>query len=315
LLLAGPALLGGIYGLGPLFAVAGWFSVRSLARRGPAGFAASRLVRLGIPLLIFVLLINPLADYLGNWWQEGHPFVTYLAITEVSVMWFVVVLLACSLAYALLRAVRPASSRSFALNLRTLAAAAIVIGAASLVVWQTYHLTDTHWMNVRLGAWAQGAVLFALGAAAAEAGRPVTVARTLERRLAIVLLGGLVLTLGLLLAVGPDGDIGAALVGLTWWSVSFATLYGVVSVAFTFWCVSWLARRWPTHGRVTELAGRASYAAYVTHPLSLTLLMMALSIVPLLPVAKFLVVAALGIPVCFAIGYGITRLPLLSRVF
>lgn len=64
-----PALLGGIFGLGPLFVVAGWFSVRSLARRGPAGFVGSRLLRLGVPLLFFVLVVNPLADYLGNPWD------------------------------------------------------------------------------------------------------------------------------------------------------------------------------------------------------------------------------------------------------
>ena len=45
--LALPALMGGVFGLGPLFVVAGWFSVRSLERRGPAGFVGSRLLRLG----------------------------------------------------------------------------------------------------------------------------------------------------------------------------------------------------------------------------------------------------------------------------
>jgi hypothetical protein len=59
-----PALIGGVFGLGPLFVVAGWFSVRSLARRGPAGFVSSRLRGSGVPLMVFVLLMNALADYL-----------------------------------------------------------------------------------------------------------------------------------------------------------------------------------------------------------------------------------------------------------
>ena len=42
-----PVLLGGIFGLGPLFVVAGWFSAGSLARRGPTGFVGNRLLRLG----------------------------------------------------------------------------------------------------------------------------------------------------------------------------------------------------------------------------------------------------------------------------
>ena len=61
-----PVYAGGLFWLGPLFLVAGWFSVRSLAHRGPGGFACSRLLRLGVPLLVFVLLLQPLTDWVGN---------------------------------------------------------------------------------------------------------------------------------------------------------------------------------------------------------------------------------------------------------
>jgi hypothetical protein len=66
MILSPPALLGALFALGPLFLLAGWFSARSLAHRRPGGFVRSRLLRLGVPLLIFVLLINPLTDYLGR---------------------------------------------------------------------------------------------------------------------------------------------------------------------------------------------------------------------------------------------------------
>jgi peptidoglycan/LPS O-acetylase OafA/YrhL len=88
-----PALLGGTFGLGPLFWLTGWFSVSSLRRRGPGGFAASRLVRLGVPLAVFVLVINPLADLVGSLRREHHSFLAYLAETEFSIMWFVAALL------------------------------------------------------------------------------------------------------------------------------------------------------------------------------------------------------------------------------
>jgi glucans biosynthesis protein C len=91
--------------LGPLFLVAGWFSARSLARKGAGAFAGTRLRRLGVPLIVFIFLINPLATYLGNFRGARHPSLAdYLGGTYgAGPMWFVAALLAFSLAYALLR--------------------------------------------------------------------------------------------------------------------------------------------------------------------------------------------------------------------
>jgi hypothetical protein len=166
-----PALMGGVFGLGPLFVVAGWFSVRSLARRGPAGFMGSRLLRLGIPLVFFVLHVNPLAEYLGNLCAEdATTFLGNLADTEFSIMWFVVALLACTLGYAALRSIRPLTGSRPRQCRRSLVVAASVIGVGSLAVWQFTTLLDTHLLNVRVSAWTQTTALFALGVIEAESG-------------------------------------------------------------------------------------------------------------------------------------------------
>ncbi|HET9516798.1 MAG TPA: acyltransferase, partial [Actinoplanes sp.] len=296
-----PALLGGIFGLGPLFVVAGWFSVRSLARRGPAGFVGSRLLRLGVPLLFFVLVVNPLADYLGNQWDEDDTFLGYLAVTEFSVMWFVVALLACSLGYAALRTMRPLAGPRRRPGRRSLVVAASAIGVGSLAVWQVTTLLDTHLLNVRVSAWTQAAFLFALGVTAAEAGWDGRLPRAAERRLGQVTLVGAVLTLLLMSYVGARDQLDAALGGLTWASASFAILYGVVSVTFSLWCLAWVRRRWPTHGPLMAKAGRGSYATYVLHPVVLVSVMLAFRPVPLSPELKFLLVAVVAVPVCFAV--------------
>src|SRR5687767_9183734 len=46
-----------IYGLAPLFLIAGWLSAQSLSRRAPGAFARSRLLRLGLPVLVYFTLI------------------------------------------------------------------------------------------------------------------------------------------------------------------------------------------------------------------------------------------------------------------
>ena len=97
-------------------------------------------------------------------------------------------------------------------------------------------------------------------------------------------------------------------------SVTFAALYGLVSVTFPLWCLAWERRRWPTHGALMARAGRGSYATYVLHPLVLVGVMLAFRVVPLAAAWKFPLVAAVAVPVCFAVGYGVTRLPGVGRV-
>jgi fucose 4-O-acetylase-like acetyltransferase len=310
-----PALMGGIFGLGPLFVVAGWFSVRSLALRGPAGFLGSRLLRLGVPLVFFVLLVNPLADYLGNLWAvDATSFLGNLAHTEFSIMWFVVALLACSLGYAALRSIRPLAGSRPRPGRRSLVVAALVIGFGSLAVWQLTTLLDTHLLNVRVSAWTQAATLFALGVMAAEAGWDGHLSLHTEHRLGQVTLAGVGLTLVLVSYNGARDQLDMALGGLNWASVSFAILYGVVSIAFTLWCLAWLRRRWPSHGRLMAKAGRGSYATYLLHPVVLVSVMLAFRVVPVGAEAKFVLVSAVGVPVCFAVGYAATRLPGVGRV-
>lgn len=196
--------------------VAGWFSVRSLARRGPAGFAGSRLLRLGVPLLGFVLVVNPLADYLGNQWEEdATTFFGYLAETEFSIMWFIVALLVCSLGYAALRSILPMTGCRPRPRGRALVISASVIGVVSLAVWHVTTLVDTHLMNVRVSAWTQAAVLLALGVMAAEAGWDGRLSGHTERQLGQITLAGVGLTVVLVSYTAAGDQLDMALAAST----------------------------------------------------------------------------------------------------
>ncbi len=155
-LLSFPVIAAAMFGLGPLFLLGGWFAPQSLARRGPGGFARSRLLRLGVPLLAFMLLIQPLADYVGHLGpdQVRTSFTAALRTTEFSVMWFVVALLVFSLVYAVLRWRRPAAqSRRPARPGLLVAAAALTIAVASLAVWQVWPWNSSVFFTARFGEW------------------------------------------------------------------------------------------------------------------------------------------------------------------
>jgi hypothetical protein len=310
-----PALLGALFALGPLFFLGGWFSARSMARRGADGFMRSRLLRLGVPLVVFALVVNPLADYLGSLRDEHRSLVSYVGTTEVGPMWFVAALLAFSLAYAALR--RPCTATPSRRPLRPLVvlSATLTIAVSSFALWQVWPLTAEPYLNPRWGEWPQGAVLFALGVHAARAGWLADLPPRLVRQLGWAAAGGMVALVGLLLSLQlARGDADALVMSADWPTMLFALLDGAIAVSWTLWFLAWLRARWPGSGALLGKAARASYATYFIHPLMLTAVMVLVAGVALAPGVKFVLVATVGVPVCFLVGYALTRMPGISRV-
>jgi glucan biosynthesis protein C len=270
-------------------------------------------LRLGVPLVVYVVLINPVTDYLGGLRHEHPSLVSYLAATEVSVMWFVAALLAFSVAYAALRRLRPAAPPRRPLP-GLLSAAVLVIAAGSFTIWQLWPLTGEIYLNLRVGQWPQGAVLFALGAHGAEAGWLQDFPPVLARRLGWVAAAGTAALMMLMLSLVLARGAGQALVmAADVPTMAFALLDGVIAVTGTLWLTAWLRRRWPAHGPVLGQAARASYATYVIHPLVLTAIMVAFASAALPPEVKFVLVSAAGVAACFTVGYALTRVPGISK--
>ena len=107
--------------MGLFFLMGGYFSPKSLERKGVSSFWRERILRLGIPVLLYVLLINPaiyyllavsgiqpwsstlqaasfLEYYLGNF-QPLSRFINF--ITTFAITWFLVVLLVFTAIYTI----------------------------------------------------------------------------------------------------------------------------------------------------------------------------------------------------------------------
>src|SRR5512132_3576848 len=80
--------------------------------RAPVGSPAAAWSGLGVPLLVFVVLIDPFTDYLGSLAEGAHPrlwayLVDQAGIRDTGPLWFVALLLLLSLAYAAVRRLHP----------------------------------------------------------------------------------------------------------------------------------------------------------------------------------------------------------------
>jgi hypothetical protein len=103
-----------------LFFIAGYFAAPAFDRKGLLRFSRERFIRLGLPTLLYMLVIGPLTQYFpSKTWGSGgfgHQWLVHLRdgewLSETGPMWFCAALLALSLAYALMRGARRQWSRA-----------------------------------------------------------------------------------------------------------------------------------------------------------------------------------------------------------
>ncbi len=94
-----------LFAMAVLFLVAGMLTARSMARKGAQGFWRDRLLRLGVPVVVFLLIVDPATSVLGVWGSGDYADFATMVRYEFThrgsgPMWFVVALLSFSVTYA-----------------------------------------------------------------------------------------------------------------------------------------------------------------------------------------------------------------------
>jgi glucan biosynthesis protein C len=168
--------IGWLFGLGLFFLIAGRLSGPSLDRKGPRRFARDRLIRLGVPLLGYTLLITPFLEYVDYCWNGGGSAQLWAFVREQiwhlapGPTWFLEVLLAFSLSYALLGKLRakPEQPRPRPVQGRQVAAVAVAIALVSFAVRFAFPLGSEQF-HVQLSVFPHYVILFSVGEAGALA--------------------------------------------------------------------------------------------------------------------------------------------------
>lgn len=311
-----------LFAMGVLFLVSGLLSQRSMARKGPRSFLRDRAMRLGIPILFYVVVLEPLLSLAGTR-AEGDPVANHpwaLLRSELwppgtGVMWFVVALLAFSAGYAALAFLRPHRVPGSApLRPLHLVGAGAVIVAGSFVVRLFWPFTRATPFALNLWEWPQMATLFAFGVVAGERGWlepfPTWLRRTCRRATVVGVLG----SLAVLGAVSGAGDEDAFLGGWHAQALAEPLVEAVISIATSLLVLDWFARRWTQDGPLARSLGRASFAAYLVHAPVIVMLSVALSSAAVVVEIKFVVVVVAGVVGSFTLGWLLTRIRVLARV-
>jgi peptidoglycan/LPS O-acetylase OafA/YrhL len=318
--------------MGLLFLLAGYFLPGSLARHGMLGYVKERLVRLGIPILVFGLVIGPATIALGLT-AKGIPFtITLLArwssgTFAVGPLWFAVALLIFTAGFLAFRSLAPSPGseadtpqpRYFPSN-AMLAIAALATGAAAFALRLAWPVGTTPALDLQLGYFASYMVLFAAGCIGAR-GQWLSHVPSPQRRLwMIVATIAIAASAVQILAVSTGGTVNtgtasASLVG--GWNVQAATYAlwePLVAWGVILGLVHLFEQRFLALGPVWSALARRSYAIYVIHPPVVVGIALAWRDVPAPHLAKFAVTGSLAALACFWIAGLLLRIPGINRV-
>jgi glucans biosynthesis protein C len=314
-----PVVIGALFAMGLFFLLAGLFTPAALQRKGTQRFIIDRCLRLGLPVIAYIVAVTPFVNLLVDKVQYRRPLtwgrwryqVTRL---DTGPVWFVAVLLLFSVLYACLRHFRPAhSSPVQSLRGRWLTALALVIGTASFLVRLKFAMNSTQVMNVHLFQWPQHICLFWLGVRASEARWLDPVAERMRRRCGWIASAG-VACLPALMAVGGAFKEGATdrafSGGWTWQSAGTALLEGALAVSFAIWLLGWFAARWNRTGPVAQRLAASAYQAFLLQTPVLVCLALVLRGLHVAPEVRLLILA----PTSVAAAFGIAVLLRSSRV-
>lgn len=307
-----------------LFLISGYFIPRSVHKKGIERYLKDRLLRLGIPFLVGLLLINNASLILGRL-SPDSPLAELawkdMPFNHVGVLWFLVVLFVFDLMYCAWRALR---GERFSVNtsvptprLRSWLISAAVLGSLEVMMSTRTELWATLRNSPLDGLGVQGmhiftyAFLFFLGCKA-------SFHRWLERlnthlvvrwfRISAALSLGL---LAICLALTVNGNISTEIGKL---SLLGAFLNPVIGWGVIGYLLLWFQRNENDYGEWLATAGVNSYGAYIIHPLVLVVVLEAVGFIGLNHWLIDLTASGLVIMISFGVTHQLRRIPSVARI-
>ncbi|MGO9467642.1 MAG: acyltransferase family protein [Isosphaeraceae bacterium] len=317
--------------MGFFFLISGYFVPTSYDHKGGRAFLQDRLVRLGIPLAVFAVLLGPIlvAGFYALARAEAAAkgadlsyWSFYLSSMSPGPLWFVEVLLLFCALYVLARRfwtgpvpappievarVRPPVEFMVAILGYSLTLAVLTS------LWRMVVPVGQFWPIVGLPTPAylpQYASLFVVGLVACRRGwvqaLPVSAGWF-----------GLTQALFATVAVVPIAFWARSAFAAsirTWGSILYATWDSLFAVGVIVALLVLFRQKLNRQGTLASVMSQLAYTVYIIHPLVLVALGYAFRWLHAIAVVKFALIAALGIPLCWASAYLVRALPYAKRV-
>ena len=303
------------------FLIAGSFVPASFARKGPRAFLLDRLYRLGVPLLVYVLVMHPLLVKILHPDLDVAAYIlkglhTLDILSWTGPLWFVEALLIFTVAaLPFLGRLHRQSAPPAALPATTIWALIALVSAAAFGIRLVFPI-GTSFANLQFCYFAAYIVAFAVGVLAGARGWLDRISyRTAKRWLLASFALGLPLWLCAMVAGGAregrlniDGGMAAGPFLYALWESFFC-------VAFIVALLGIAREKLDFQKPWMRFLADNTFGVYVFHAIVLVLVSLALKPLALSVIPKFALVSLLALAGSFLVAWAVRQVPPLRRLF
>jgi hypothetical protein len=313
----------GLFVIGTFFFVAGLFAPVEMARHGVSSFVRTRTLRLGVPWLLFTVLVWPLfmwfayraAGHQLSYWQAFRGRTPFL---DSGPLWFVQVLLYASFGYALWTW-RGWGRRFQGITVRGghVIVTAVAITAATFLLRLIFPARSQQVLDLHLWWWPQCIGMFCFGALVSGQRWAERVPAGLARRCGIAVAATVVVVPIFAVGAGITNFSRDGIGFLGGWrpqALAFDIVEATLVVAGSVCLLALAQHRWTSQAPVLAGSARAAYAAFMLQvPVLLSLEIAGRSFdVP--PLVKAVLVGTLAVAASFGLGWLLVRRTPLGKI-
>lgn len=310
--------------MGFFFFLSAYFIGPSFNKKGPVRFVGDRLLRLGLPLVFYSLILSPVLTYLVyNFGYGRHiTFMQYLGgfndWIDFGVLWFVAALLLFTLIYVLWRIIiKKDGSKNFAApSASIIILHAIIVGIISFIVRTAF---PVGWvlkpLGFQLGHFSQYIVLFIFGLVAYKNNWLNTLSpKTGKQMLILVILLILFFPVFYVIKLKLDMPLDWYSGGWHWQSLLYAIWEQVIGFSIITMLLCYGKKLWNKSSALLSKLSRYTFAVYIFHPLVLISLSLAVRNWAIEPALKLLIVGPLAVAGSFLLASVIVLIPGVKKV-
>jgi hypothetical protein len=308
------------------FLLAGYFTPRSFERKGALQFLIDRLIRLGIPILVYTTIILNLTDYILNVTYRNTPF----RLSDIRIvyspghLWFLQALLFFAVIYVIFRALTKRTalkpSQLYGDRFPPDAILFLWIGILTVLTFLehlVWPVGKAIFLGFQAGFFVHYTFCFYIGVLAYRGDWFGRLKKAQARRWGIMSLVVIPLFFVMLVlggALESEANVAKFTGGPYWQAFALSLWFTFLMIGIIVYLLHFFRERLNRAGSLARSMAANVYTVYIIHQTVLYLLQVLLLPVRIPTILKFVVVSLIAVPACFALSSLIRKIPYARRV-